>query len=155
MPRHMVLDASVAVKWFIPENDTDLANDILLAFLADELVLHAPQIIRYEVCSALAKACLGRVSDTKANRMQKKQAIQCVGKFFSLPIQIHDVAASQARGSLEMAVDFHKSYYDMIYVSLARHLDCQWCTADNRVLHAVPDHFPRDRVLLLSKLQKQ
>ena len=52
MPNRLVIDTSVAVKWFLKdpiEDDTDLADDILVALLADDLELHAPRIFTYEV----------------------------------------------------------------------------------------------------------
>lgn len=52
LPERLVIDASVAAKWFLKdviERDIDLADDILLACLADEVELHAPQILPYDL----------------------------------------------------------------------------------------------------------
>ena len=45
MPERMVIDASVTAKWFLKdplETDTDLADEILIAMLAEDVELHAP-----------------------------------------------------------------------------------------------------------------
>ena len=45
----LVVDASVAVKWFLPEIDSDQA----LALLASDAVFHAPELLRLEIANAL------------------------------------------------------------------------------------------------------
>ena len=50
MADSLVLDACVALKWFLPEDDSDLAEDILVAILAEEVDVYVPHLFRYEVC---------------------------------------------------------------------------------------------------------
>ncbi len=149
MAELMVVDASVAFKWFVKdeEPDADAAQRILAAFLAGDIELHAPRIFMYEVCGALARACLQRSS-----RLTRPVAIEHVRCLFQLPIHTSEPTEARSIKAPHMAVQYHKGHYDMTYVQLAEELGCRWCTADEKVIEAVPQGFPRGRVLLLSDL---
>ncbi len=156
MAERMVIDASVAAKWFLEdrfETDTDAANDILIALLAGDLEVHAPRIFTYEICGLLTKACQRRVPPTNHPRLTKGGALRCAHELFNLPIHVGEATESEGCEALELAVDYSKKHYDMTYVRLAQLLDCQWCTDDRKVLDAVPPSFPRNRILLLSALR--
>lgn len=61
MTEALVLAASVAVKWHLPdEDDVATANLLLGLFAAGGLRLVAPDVFRPEVASAIAAATLGR-----------------------------------------------------------------------------------------------
>ena len=47
----MVIDASVAVKWYLNEVDSQAASELLGA----PLVFHAPHLLKLEVASAISK----------------------------------------------------------------------------------------------------
>ena len=154
LPERLVIDASVAAKWFLKdarESDVDLASDILLACLGDQVELHAPQILPYEVCGILARAC-GQVKGNPP-RLNKTQAIEFAKAFFQIPIQISGAIEDECIAAIEMAVDYAKGSYDMTYIRLAETLNCQWCTADEQVIRVVSNDFPLHRVLLLSTLR--
>jgi predicted nucleic acid-binding protein len=156
MAERLVIDATVAGKWFLKdplETDTDLADEILIALLAGDIEFHAPRIITYEVPGLLTRACLTRPPGTGSARLTKDRAIQCVREFFALPIQIVDTTELESEAALELAVGYSKGFYDMTYIRLAQQLDCRWCTADRKVLQALAPGFPTERVLLLSSLR--
>jgi hypothetical protein len=68
-------------------------------------------------------------------------------------INLADLTEPSAVNSLEMAVDCSKTFKDMTYIDLSISRQCQWCTADDKVLIGVPATYPKDRVLLLSTLR--
>ena len=156
MNERMVIDASVAAKWFLHdaiEADTDLADEILVTFLSGELELHAPRIFTYEVCGVLKKACHWRLPGTNRFRLTKEQALRCAHELFGLAIHVAEASEAEGCEALDMAVDYSKGHYDMTYVRLANVLDCQWCTADFKAQEAVPPTFPHNRILQLSALR--
>jgi predicted nucleic acid-binding protein len=156
MAERMVIDASVAAKWFLRdplEADVDLAEELLIALLADDIEMHAPRIFTYEVCKLLTKACLSRDPRTKDSRLGKGAAEECVRRLFALPIEYAETTAEESLGAIDLAVSYAKQYYDMIYIRLARELDCHWCTADEKLLLGLAPGFPSNRVLLLSSLR--
>jgi predicted nucleic acid-binding protein len=157
MAERMVVDASVAIKWFLKdslETDSDLADSILLAMLAGDIELYAPRIIVYEVCGVLTRACLTRAPGSKQPRISKGDAGTCLRDFLSLPIQIDDLTADDLVKALEMAVDYNKTHWDMAYVQLAEKLASQWLTADDKFFKAIPVGFPTHLTLRLSDLRQ-
>ena len=156
MNDRMVIDASVAAKWFLKdrsETDIDLADQVLWALLSDELTLYDPRIFTYEVCGLLTKACQTYRPKTREPRIERQRAAESIHELFSLPIQITDATEDEGVEALGMAVDYSKKHYDMTYVRLAQTLDCQWCTSDEKILEAMPPAFPRERVILLASLR--
>jgi predicted nucleic acid-binding protein len=146
MADKLVIDASVAAKWFLDdESDVDLAEEILLAFLAGTLELHAPHNFTYEVCGLVSKA-----SRRRPQRISKDDAIEAVRKLFQLAIKITDTTEQECITVMGVSADFSKTFYDMLYLNLAELLDCEWCTADDKVGQSSPATFPAKRVLLLS-----
>ncbi len=151
----MVIDSSVAAKWFLTdEDDTDLADDVLLGLLAGEVEGHVPRVASYEVCALLTRACLTRKSGATVRRITLDKAIACVREFFGLPLTTHDASEAEGVEALQMAVEYSKGHYDMAYLRLASRLNCCWCTADEKVLEANPPTFPARHVVLLSSLRK-
>lgn len=156
MIERMVIDASVAAKWFLQdalEEDAEAADDILVAFLSGDLELHAPRVFTYEVCNVLTRACRWRLPGTSGFRLTKDHALRCAHELFGLSIRVAEATEGEACDALDMAVDYSKTHYDMTYVRLAELLDCQWCTADLKADEAVPPTFPHNRVLHLSALR--
>jgi predicted nucleic acid-binding protein len=150
MADKLVIDASVAAKWFLnDERDVDLAADILAKFLADDLELHAPRVFHYEVCSLIAKACASRRSGVP--RIATADAIEAVRSLFELEIQFKELVEDVAVSALKRSVECSKTFKDMTYLHLAEEIDSKFCTADDRVRKGVPPSFPKDRVLLLSE----
>jgi predicted nucleic acid-binding protein len=57
VPDSYVIDASVVAKWYLnDENLIDKAEDFLVRLLANEIILHAPEILRYELGHLLISA---------------------------------------------------------------------------------------------------
>lgn len=68
---NLVLDASVAAKWVLVEEDTDKARAIFDAFTARRIALLAPQILPAEVASTLWKRVMrGLLPPDAATRLQ-------------------------------------------------------------------------------------
>ena len=154
--RRMVVDASVALKWFLKdelEDDVDLANEVLFDALSGNLQLHGPDIFFHEVDGGLTRACLTRTHRGSPPRMNIQSALDALETLAAYPIQIHTSTLAHRQEVLNMAVHYAKGNYDMIYLHLAEQLNCQWCMADERFLLSVRPGFPRHHVLLLSSLR--
>jgi predicted nucleic acid-binding protein len=156
MVEPMVVDASVVAKWFLRDElevELDAADDLLAAFFAGEIELHAPATLQYEVCGLLTKACRQRLPSTSGPRLQKADAIAHVRDFFAIPLQFHEATSDGEVEAVELGVDHGKSYYDMTYVRLAQELGCRCCVSDERLLGGVGPGFPRQHVMTLSQLR--
>ena len=152
----LVIDASVAMKWFLDDEvDTDLAEAILAQSLGGSLELHAPELFRYEVDGALARACLTRFERGGQPRLALPDALDALTTLNASPIQYHHLALADRGSALSMAVDYSKGYYDMVYLNLAERLNCQWCTADSRILTPTRGGFPSHHIVILSSLRME
>ena len=77
----LVLDASVAVKWFVPEPLSPEARQLLPAVLDGQLQFIAPQAIFGEVGQAIRK-------HAREERLATEDATALVRDFLSLPVEM-------------------------------------------------------------------
>lgn len=119
-----VVDASVAVKWLIEEEDSDAAAVVLAKVASAEIVLHVPDLIYSEIASVLCKKF--RVADLKTADVR-----DAVADFLQIPLTVHPAKDLFAR-ALEIAIQSGRSAYDSQYLALAENLDLELITADRR-----------------------
>jgi hypothetical protein len=115
-----IVDASVAVKWFVAETDSLIADELS----ASNHRLFAPRLIVTEVANTLSrKAMAGLMSVTEATVYLR-----------SLPNYLNGVLAVDEliEPALKNACAFRHPIYDLIYLEAARRLDAQLVTADRR-----------------------
>ena len=117
-----VLDASVALKWYVPEEDADLAEDILRS--GQQLI--APQIVVAEVANA-------------SWRLVRRGQLD--------PEQYHRIAASIARPfamlapltallprAAAIALELGHPVYDCFYLALSEARTAPFITDDRKLL---------------------
>jgi predicted nucleic acid-binding protein len=129
-----VIDASVAVKWLLPEPHD--AEALRLLHGHDLLV---PDLIFVEVASALLK----RVRRHEATVAETMRAMEHLG---SVGFQIHPAQAMLPL-ALEVASRFGRSVYDSVYLAVAMIRHCPLVTADWRLRDALADGPLRSHVL--------
>jgi predicted nucleic acid-binding protein len=119
----VIVDASVAFKWFVP--DEPHAAEAA-ALLRDESSLLAPDILIAEVCNtAWRSARLGRIEPDQATRI----AAALPGLFASLIS-----SAPLAPRAVAIARELDHPVYDCLYLSLAEARQTRLVTADVRFL---------------------
>lgn len=118
----IVVDASVACKWFVLEPGSVEAEGLLVMNRA----VVAPDLVVPEVCNALwRKSAAGEVSAT-----QLSAAIDDMAGFFD---ELVPTMALAARATA-MASAVGHPVYDCFYVALAERLGCQVVTADKELI---------------------
>jgi predicted nucleic acid-binding protein len=117
-----VVDASVAVKWFVTETDSLVADELS----ASNHRLFAPRLILTEVANALGRK-------TMAGLMSAAEACAYLR---SLPHYFDDVLAVDEliEPALKNACALRHPIYDLIYLEAARRLDAQLVTGDHRFI---------------------
>ena len=123
--RTLVIDASVALKWFVEEDGSAPARALLLG--SDMLI--APDLIVAEVCNAAWKA----VRNGTMLPAQQDHAARRLGAVLDEFVPLAGLAARAA--ILSRTLD-HPAY-DCFYVALAEARDTQMITADRRLLGRV------------------
>ena len=133
-----VVDASVAVKWLVYEESSDLA----VAFARSNNYFVAPRMIMTEVANALArKAIQGVISSEDA-----KQQFLKLPYFFDEIVSVDDLIAN----ALHNACQFRHPIYDLIYLEAARRRGIQLVTADQRLLSKLANTDLASCIIMLS-----
>ncbi len=132
-----VVDACVALKWFVAETDS---NDAL-RLLAPGNDLLAPNYVLVELANALrTSSALGRISTALAG-----QALSDASSFFAKLIDDGPLIAS----AFDVAVRLGHPVYDCLYLVAARAEACPMITSDAKfAAKLVGTPFEKDVVLL-------
>jgi predicted nucleic acid-binding protein len=116
----LVVDASVALKWLVLEDMSDVAKELYGA--GDHLI--APRLIATEVANALArKTTQGILTHQEAN-----YHFNALRQFMPDLMDIDELIET----ALENACALRHPIYDLVYLEAARRLDAQLVTADRR-----------------------
>lgn len=138
-----MVDASVALKWFVPEQFSDLAEEFYNA--GDRLV--APRLIATEMANALVRKTMqGAVTHQEAAihfQLLKQLRLEL--------IEFEDFLAA----AFEKACLLRHPIYDLIYLEAARRLDAQFITADRRFVTKLAGTDFARHVTLLSDWQPE
>jgi len=142
VPRY-IIDASVAVKWFIEETDSHRAVKLKELFENGKADLEAPSLLTYEVASALRFH-----PKVKFTLKQLHGAIEALGQMQIVVEPTEAEWAKAFRFSLENAI----SIYDAAYLSLADNRMGKMVTSDAQFLTKLRSAGARQKVVLLSDL---
>jgi predicted nucleic acid-binding protein len=133
----VVVDASVAVKWYLPENGEALADQALALldkYDKQEVQFVVPDLFYVEIASAIRKAVrVGRVP-----RAFGDQALLLLTQreFPTVP------SRKLLDSAFQIATTFDRTVYDSLYVALAVRTESQLITADERLANALAARFP-------------
>ena len=131
-----VVDASVAVKWYLrDELDIEAADRVLDDFREGRAALVAPNQIRYEVPSAIRNAI-------RTGRQTPSRGRLAVVGFLALRIPTVD-DDSLIEAAYDLALRFGCSLYDGLYLALAECIGCPLIYADQHLRNALGTRFPR------------
>jgi len=137
-----VVDASVAVKWILPEAGQAQAMRLQEMYQDEELDLVAPYLLISEVGNVLWKRVRrGELTSPSAHRCFEQLLRDC-------PILL-DSPAVQA-SALHLALAHNRTVYDCLYLAWALEERCDLITADEKFFKSVRAAFPC--VQLLSDL---
>jgi predicted nucleic acid-binding protein len=115
-----VLDASVAIKWYVGEELRDKALRLRDDFLSDVIDLEAPSLILYEVGNAIRHH----------PGATESECASAVEQLRNLGIAIRELDDHTIRTAAKVAFEEKLTFYDAAYLALARNLDARLITAD-------------------------
>jgi predicted nucleic acid-binding protein len=113
-----VVDASIAVKWLLPEAHTDAARRTL----SGDHELLAPDLIWAEVGSAIWKRW-------RSGQIGSDTARILLSAFRRAPLQISESKVLMD-SAWDIAERYDRSFYDSLYLALAVIAECPLVTAD-------------------------
>ena len=130
----MVLDSAVALKWVLPEIDSDKADRLRDDYRNGVHELLAPDVFPVEVAHALTRSerrgiiAVGQAAVLFADVMSTSPILHAYRPLLNRAIAI----SSAARVGV----------YDCLYVALAEREGCDLVTADARLVNSLGPQFP-------------
>lgn len=120
-----VVDASVAIKWFIPEIHSEAA--VQACRLGQRL--HVPGLLTLELGNVIAKKI-------RREELTRADGETILRELRRLPLQRH-ADERLFPTAYELALDTRRSLYDCLYLALAEAVDGRLITADRKFFNAV------------------
>ena len=129
MSEFVVVDASVAFKWLVEEENSDKATALTRLWDDEGVQLAAPPLMPFEVANALHRRVVkGELAvEVAADLMQD---LMSLGVAFHATPNLHSKALELASRLMQGAV------YDAHYLALAESLGCELWTADQKFYRA-------------------
>ena len=137
----MIVDANVALKWFLPEAGSREA----VALQSGPHNLAAPSLIRTEVAGAICRATRGktpRLSNAEADRLYSHW-LTLLGQRV-LELVPDETLVKEACG---LSVSLGHPLADCLYLELAYRCNIPLVTADRIFRNRVVERFPKVRLL--------
>jgi predicted nucleic acid-binding protein len=129
-----VLDSNIALKWVLPEADSDKARRQRGEFQNQIHDLLAPDVFPIEVAHGLARA-------ERRGVIVQGEADRLLTNVLSTPPQFLPYLLLLKR-ALEIASPARIGVYDCLYVALAEQEGCNLLTADDRLVRTLQPTFP-------------
>jgi predicted nucleic acid-binding protein len=126
--REIVIDASVVVKWFIEESDSDKALILRDRFIGGEVELYVPTLLYFEVLNAL-----------KYSQLFKPSELQDAGESLeNYGFKVITIKNEIRKHMINVAIDCDLSIYDASYLGVSIGLEKVFCTADEKIIKKLP-----------------
>jgi predicted nucleic acid-binding protein len=132
-----VVDASVGAKWCLPAQEEAFAKqaeELLEAYGRREIQFVVPDLFWTELGNALWRSVLKR-------RMSHSAADSALLTMLDLDIPVLN-SGEFISDALAIAVNHGRTLYDSIYVALAKSVQSDLITADERLAKALAAYFP-------------
>ncbi len=125
MSEYVAVDASLAVKWLVEEEDSDKAHAVLESWVSQGIVRVAPYLMPFEVTNVLHRRVVrGELSVGNSARM--------IARLLGSRLELHQPPTLHSR-ALELASQLSQpAVYDVHYLALAEEFNCELWTADQR-----------------------
>ena len=124
----LVVDASVVVKWFIEENDSDKAILLRDKYIEGNVDFYVPSLLYFEVLNALKYSQLFNSSELN----DAGESLENYG------LKVVAIKNELRENMIKIALDHELSIYDACYLGLSIGLDKLFCTADEKIIKKLP-----------------
>ncbi len=120
----VLLDTSVVVKWFVPEEDSEKALSLRRAQEDRELRLYAPEVLLMELANALRYA----------SEFSAREIIEALETPFELNILLIPFSLDALNLAVTLSMEHDLAVYDAYFLALAQALEIPLITADRKML---------------------
>ena len=133
----LVVDASVAAKWFLPRSAEPLAEEalaLLRRYAVGDIELTVPDLFWAEFGNMLWKC-------VRTGRFSAKSATEALTDLLDYGIPTAG-GRELSNDALAIALSTGRTVYDSMYVALAVQRNASFITADERLVNALATHWP-------------
>ncbi|MBI1256202.1 MAG: PIN domain-containing protein [Chloroflexi bacterium] len=137
----VVVDTNILIAFRLADEPLQAqANQILTAWQTTNESLAAPRLFRSEITAVVRKVVYQQ-------RITPEQGRTLLAQLLVYPVEFHEDDAL-LKEAYELAVRFNRPRaYDTQYMALAEQLQCDFWTADERLVNSVGSQFSRIRWL--------
>jgi len=139
----LVVDSSVAIKWFVVEPYTAEARQILDDYQTGIISFTAPDLIYAEVGNIIWKK-------QQYQGLAADDAQDIITEFRKIKIRV-TTAEVLLEDAYQLAVKHQRTVYDSLYLALSLRQQCQFVTADEKLVNTIGSFYPN--VIWLPKWQ--
>ena len=140
-PTKIVIDASVIIKWFIEEQDSEIANQVKEDYQKQIIDLSIPDLLPYEVLNVLRyKPSMG-----------ENDLCKVVKDLEDFQLDKFTFEEDVPKKTVKLSLKYGITVYDAAYVSLADKHKYWFLTADKKLTTKIQE---QERVLLLKTYHK-
>ena len=123
--KRYVIDASVAVKWLVPEIHAERS----MRLLKENHGLMAPDLVFAEIGNVLLKK-------SRMGEIETEAALEMLTDFKGIPLQIYKTDAL-LEFAWDIAGTYNRSFYDSLYIALSMKTACRMVTADLKLFNSL------------------
>jgi predicted nucleic acid-binding protein len=137
----IVVDASLAVKWYLAEADSGGA---LMILASNRQKIACPDLVVIEVAAAFVRRA-------NMNKAEVPDMDHFLTKWAQLldegGLELIQTTSKRMRAAATLAMSLGHPLKDCIYLALAIELDCDFITCDGRFAAKAAELFPRTKML--------
>ena len=127
----VVVDASIVVKWFVEEEDSDKALKLRDRYVDGELRIAAPELLIFEVLNALHYKKLFSENELK----EISEALEAYS------LNLYPLKGDYAEKTIEVAFKNDITIYDAAYIALAMIRGTHMYTADEKLVRKMKHRY--------------
>jgi predicted nucleic acid-binding protein len=131
----IVVDASVAAKWILAEDYSEQAAALFTMAGSRNEPISAPPLLRFEVTNIIRRRI-------PIDGLTLEQADQLLQQFLAYPIDLVAPLELHRRALALAAALALTAAYDAHYLALAAMLECDFWTADERLINSLHGALP-------------
>ena len=128
-----VVDASVVMKWFVKEEDTDKALSLKEGHVHGDFSLIAPDFLFIEVLNGL-----------RYKKHPEQALIQANNGLWNIEIETQPLSENVLTKAIEIALKHSLTIYDSLYAAVAQFHGVPLITADKE-LYKLPNVIPLEK----------
>lgn len=125
----VIIDASVALAWLLPDEKSSHADVIYRDFKNNKIKIMAPSIFFYEILSGIRNALLRKRIDKRGAKQLAVRVLAILPDFIDFQEIVQE--------AFQLSIKYPISIYDASYVALAQKKKLSFYTADQKLFDKI------------------